>query len=174
MKHTLMVMALLLTSSLAAASSSKAAGPTPSSNADVLRILGKGTLCYGAGAEINGEMDDDVTEEAEATISAALSKLGLKAQHGHSEDDGCTTQVSFIFQIDGKDAPTIFSDEVKLITYRATDGTSKMALPWATVWRDAYWGGSADAMTQEEMVAKMNEHLGKSLEQFAADYQSLK
>ena len=163
MKRYLTVLVLPLISGLTLA--------VPSASAPSLAILtqSKG-LCYSAGITVNDKLDPALSKQAEAIMFKTLTGLTLTAKQ-YDAADTCDRELIFAFSIDTAGAPTIYNDELKLVSYTATDGP--LQLKRATVWTDGYWGGDAKVFSAATLTKKMQDNLVSLLAEFTADYRSV-
>jgi hypothetical protein len=160
MKNFLLVLGVLVMSAGALA------GPGPSFRA--LSILdGKAVLCYGAVVEVNHVRDDSLGTQADTVLASSLSDLKLEAKR---YDGKCDRLLKFTFQIIFDEPPSVYSDELELVSYSATDRKSDTRLAEVTVWREGNYGGEVRILTPEEYTGKMRAHLQAMLELFKTDF----
>lgn len=158
----LLALSLLSPLSLAAAS-----GQAPA-----LEILKRtGTLCYSTLVAVNGKEDDDLIKSSSAQLASRLHDLGLDAQP-FSQD--CDREVIFSFEVDVDGAPSVYTDNLRVVTYAATDVLTHVDLDSAVVWREGYWGGAAGVYSREEYSKRINDQLEKLFNKLKIDYLSLK
>ena len=143
-----------------------------SPDAKALQILKQdGVLCYSALVTVNDKNDAALSKQAEAIMLKTFNGLYLKATQ-YDAADTCDRELIYTFEVDAAGPPTIYTDDLKLHTYVATDGET--SLPSATVWSDGYWGGNAAVWKAATYTKKMTDHLVTMMGQFATDYRSLK
>ena len=143
-----------------------------SPDAKALQILKQtGVLCYSAVVTVNDKTDAALSKQAEAIMVKTFNGLYLKATQ-YDAADSCDRELIYTFEIDVAGEPTIYTDDLKLHTYVATDGET--SLPSATVWSDGYWGGNATVWSRATYTKKMQDHLVAMMSQLATDYRSLK
>lgn len=163
MKKYLTVLALVMVPGLTLAA--------PSSSAPSLAILAQsGTLCYSANIIVNDKTDAALNKQAEAIMLKTLNGLTLSAKQ-YDAADSCDRELIFDFSIDNAGAPTIYTDDLKLDSYAATDGP--VQLKRATVWTDGYWGGDAKVFSTATFTKKIQDHLTQMLSKFTVDYRSV-
>jgi len=146
----------------------------PSSSAVGLKILGgEGETCYSVEASANNAQAPELQRAAETMLGARLEAMNLAAV-AYDEDAECAREVVFSFQVDTDGEPTIYIDNLRLISYSAFDEASKVEMPSAVAWRNTFWGGQVAIMSEAEYTDKMLEHLGQELDQFEVDWKSLR
>ncbi|WP_425145881.1 hypothetical protein [Deinococcus sp.] len=169
-KRTALVGLLPLLCGSLLGSSALAADASP--DAKALAVLKQtGLLCYSAIITVNDKTDAALGKQAEAIMLKTFSGLYLKATQ-YDAADTCDRELIYTFDVDAAGAPTIYTDDLKLHTYVATDGDT--TLPSATIWSDGYWGGDAKVWSRATFTKKMTDHLVTMMSQFATDYRSLK
>ena len=163
MKRYLAMLALLLIS-----------GPTraaPSTTAPSLAILVQnGTLCYSASIIVNDKTDAVLGKQAEAIMLKTLNSLAFKAKQ-YDTADSCDRELIFSFSIDNAGAPTVYTDDLKLHSYIATEGPVELVR--ATVWTDGYWGGDVKVFSIATLTKRMQDDLTQMLSKFTTDYRSV-
>lgn len=133
-----------------------------------IKILdGKAVLCYGAVVEVNHVRNDALGTQADTVLASVLSDLKLKAKR---YDGKCDRLLMFTFQIIFDGPPSVYSDDLKLVSYTTTDRKSDRPLAEVTVWREGMYGGEVRILTPEEYTGKMLTHLQAMLELFKTDF----
>ena len=127
-------------------------------------------LCYNAEVRINDKLSVALSRQAQAIMLKTLNGLALSATQDNALDS-CDRQLFFSFSVDTAGAPTTFNDELKLLTFTATDGG--VELKPAIIWTDGFWGGNARVLSLAAYSATMQKDLVKLLSEFTADYRSV-
>ena len=127
-------------------------------------------LCYSAEVSVNDKPNVALSRQAQAIMLKTLNGLALSARQDNALDS-CDRQLFFSFSVDNAGAPTIFNDELKLITFTATDGG--VELKPAIIWTDGFWGGNIKVLSPAVYTATMQKDLVKLLSEFTADYRKL-
>ena len=127
-------------------------------------------LCYSAEVRINDKLSVALSRQAQAIMLKTLNGLALSARQDNALDS-CDRQLFFSFSVDNAGAPTTFNDELKLITFTATDGG--VELRPAIIWTDGFWGGNAKVLSPVTYTKMMQNDLVKLLSEFTADYRSI-
>ena len=127
-------------------------------------------LCYSAEIRINDKLSVALSKQAQAIMLKTLNGLALSATQDNALDS-CDRQLFFTFNVDNAGPPTTFNDELKLITFTATDGG--VELKPAIIWTDGFWGGNARVLSLATYTGMMQKDLVKLLSEFTADYRSV-